>query len=84
MARGVRVFGADPRTHHLLDPRTGESANHYLSVSVIAPRATLADGLSTALYVSAPQKAQLVLRDYPSARAYMVDAAGRVSRPGPI
>lgn len=77
-------LGADPRTHHLLDPRTGESANHYLSVSVIAPRATLADGLSTALYVSAPQKARLVLRDYPSARAYMVDAAGRVSRPGPI
>ena len=76
-------LGPDPRTHHLLDARTGESANHYLSVSVIAPRATLADGLSTALYVSTPQQARLVLRDYPSARAYMVDAAGhRVSLSG--
>lgn len=40
-------FGPDPLIHHLLDPRTGRSANYYASVSVTAPRATLADGLST-------------------------------------
>src|SRR5690606_11770202 len=31
-------FGPDPRIHHLLDPHTGRSAEHYASVSVAAPR----------------------------------------------
>ena len=47
-------FGPDPRLHHLLDPHTGRSANHWLSVSVAAPSATLADGLSTALSILGP------------------------------
>ena len=38
-------FGPDPLVHHLLDPATGRSANHLASVTVAAPRATLADGL---------------------------------------
>ena len=75
-------FGQDARAHHLLDPATGRSANHYLSVSVTAPRATLADGLSTALFVAAPPRAQSILAAYPSARAYVVDASGRVRMDG--
>ena len=35
--------------HHLLDPRTGRSSLHARPVTVVAPRAILADGLSTAL-----------------------------------
>ena len=76
-------FGPDPRLHHLLDPRTGRSANHHAAVSVAAPRATLADGLSTALSVIAPQRAQALLDGYPSTRAYLVDARGRVERISP-
>jgi thiamine biosynthesis lipoprotein len=71
-------LGQDARAHHLLDPATGRSANHYLSVSVRAPRAMLADGLSTALFVAGPSRTQSVLAEYPSARAYLVDASGRV------
>ncbi len=71
-------FGADPRIHHLFDPRTGRSANHYLSVSVTAPRATLADGLSTALSVTPPEAAEALLAGYPSARAFLLDADGRL------
>jgi thiamine biosynthesis lipoprotein len=37
--------------HHLFNPRSGTSPTHYSSVSVFAPSAALADGLSTALYV---------------------------------
>ncbi|MEZ5604712.1 MAG: FAD:protein FMN transferase [Burkholderiaceae bacterium] len=44
----------DPRIHHLFDPGTGRSVNRYLSVSVAAPRAAMADGLSTALSVMPP------------------------------
>lgn len=36
------------RFNHMIDPGSGETGSRYLSVSVIAPTATLADGLSTA------------------------------------
>ncbi len=71
-------FSADPRLHHLLDPHTGRSANHYLSVSVAAPRATLADGLSTTLSVLAPSRAIALLDAYPSVRAYLIDPQGQL------
>lgn len=71
-------LGPDPRINHLLDPHTGRSANHYLSVSVGAPRATLADGLSTTLSVLAPSRADALLDAYPAVRAYLVDAEGQL------
>jgi thiamine biosynthesis lipoprotein len=74
-------FGPDPRVHHLLDPATGRSANYHASVSVAAPRATLADGLSTTLSILPPEGGAKLLAAYPSARAWFVDAAGRVSGP---
>lgn len=77
-------FGSDSRIHHLLDPRTGRSANHTAQVSVAAPRATLADGLSTTLSVVAPAGRTALLADYPSARAWFVDQDGRVTGPGNV
>ena len=74
-------FGPDPLVHHLLDPRTGRSANHYASVSVTAARATLADGLSTTLSIVPPAHRDTLLARYPAARAWFVDAAGRVTDP---
>jgi thiamine biosynthesis lipoprotein len=41
----------DPGVHHLLDPRSGRTAHGVDSVTVVAPRAMLADGLSTAAFV---------------------------------
>ncbi|MFP5407500.1 MAG: FAD:protein FMN transferase, partial [Gammaproteobacteria bacterium] len=72
-------FGPDPLVHHLLDPATGRSANYFASVSVAAPRATLADGLSTALSIVTPSGTDALLAAYPSARAWFVDGAGRVT-----
>ncbi|SFJ48665.1 FAD:protein FMN transferase [Planctomicrobium piriforme] len=45
------------RYGHILDPRTGWPAEGLLSVSVIAPTATLAEALSTAFYVMGLDKA---------------------------
>lgn len=41
--------------HHILDPRTGASANGVASVTVIAPTAMLADALATAAFVLGPE-----------------------------
>lgn len=74
-------FGPDPAIHHLIDPRTGRSANYHASVSVAAPRATLADGLSTTLSILPPEQRAPLLADYPSVRTWFVDEAGRVTGP---
>ena len=47
-------FDASGRHHHLFDPATGRPAPGAGQVSVIAPRTTMADALSTALAVSSP------------------------------
>jgi FAD:protein FMN transferase len=39
------------RYGHVIDPRTGRPAEHVLSATVLAPSATDADALATALYV---------------------------------
>jgi thiamine biosynthesis lipoprotein len=41
-------------SHHILDPRSGASADAVASVTVIAPLAIVADGLATAAFVLGP------------------------------
>jgi FAD:protein FMN transferase len=41
--------------HHLLDARTGSSANHALSATVIADSAMVADGAATAAFILGPR-----------------------------
>lgn len=40
--------------HHIMDPRTGGSAERAISATVLAPTAMLADGLATAAFVLGP------------------------------
>ena len=55
-------FEATGRFHHLFDPFTGTSAHHYLAVSVFAASAMIADALSTALYVTPPERGAAAAR----------------------
>lgn len=52
---GIEVGGR--RYGHLLDPRTGQPAADFGSLTVWAPGALAADALSTALFVLGPQRA---------------------------
>jgi thiamine biosynthesis lipoprotein len=71
---GLRFGHSD--FHHIIDPGTGRSANRLLDVAVIAPRATQADGLSTAIFVAGEEAAPAILRAYPGARASMTRGDG--------
>jgi thiamine biosynthesis lipoprotein len=49
--------------HHLVDPRTGRSADALASVTVLAPTAMAADGLATAAFVLGPDRGRRLLED---------------------
>ena len=59
------VFEPSGHHHHLFDPATGRPAQAAGQVSVIAPRATVADALSTALAVSRPERAAAFAARFP-------------------
>jgi thiamine biosynthesis lipoprotein len=63
-------FEASGRFHHLFDPVTGASANHYIAVSVFASEAIVADALSTALYVTPPERRTTMLTSFPGVSAF--------------
>lgn len=58
------TFEPSGRFHHIFDPATGASAGTLFDVAVIAPRAGMADGLSTAIYVAGEARAPKLLAAY--------------------
>jgi thiamine biosynthesis lipoprotein len=79
-AGSATPFDPSGRHHHLLDPRTGRSRNAFRSVTVMAPRATAADALSTALFLVPCSQAMRLLKAAGPAEALIIDAAGRLER----
>jgi thiamine biosynthesis lipoprotein len=71
------------RYHHLFDPRTGYPAVGCMSVTVVAPTASLADALATAAFVLGPVKGLSLLEGYPGVQGLIVGADGKpVVTPG--
>jgi len=66
------------RYHHILDPRTGCPTRGLTSASVIAPDATLADALSTALMVLGPDRGLTLAEEWPEVEAVLVGEGGTV------
>ena len=69
-------FTADFSQHHILDPRTGCSPPELASVSVVAPTAVMADGLSTALMVMGPARAMKLVSSLDKVDALLIDKSG--------
>lgn len=70
-------FDAGGRFHHLISPRDGRPASAVAAVSVAAPGACDADALSTALFVTPPERMDTLLRAHPTASAVVRLADGR-------
>ena len=70
------TFEPTGRFHHIFDPHTGASANGLVDVAVIGPRATAANGLSTAICVAGEERAPALLAAYPGTRAILTRPDG--------
>lgn len=73
-------FDPTGRHHHLFDRSSGTSARYNLGVTVIAPTATTADALSTALSVMPHGRGLRVLDRFKGARAILTMLDGSVVR----
>jgi thiamine biosynthesis lipoprotein len=60
------------RYSHIIDPRSGECVSGRSSVTVIAPRGIVADGIDTAVSVLGPEKSLAVCERFPGAELMMV------------
>jgi thiamine biosynthesis lipoprotein len=69
---------------HIIDPASAAPAPSRLAISVVAPRATVSDALSTTLLMMSPQDCGGLLAEYSGVSAYWVSANGKVqaSYPG--
>ncbi|RMF97203.1 MAG: FAD:protein FMN transferase [Planctomycetota bacterium] len=67
------------RYGHVIDPRTGYPADHFLSVTVVAPTATEADALATAFFVMQPDEIERYCRSHPEVGALLI-RPGRTPR----
>ncbi len=74
----LATSGTYERGSHILDGRTGETAaSGVASVTVLAPTAMLADGLSTTLFVlGAAEGREFLLKHYPAVAVLWVLADG--------
>jgi FAD:protein FMN transferase len=68
-----RFFIKDGRRyHHILDPATGEPARGARSVTIVANHATIADGLSTGVFVLGPTAGMALIERLPDVEGVIV------------
>ena len=81
VAKRKWMQGETPR-HHLIDPRTGEPAEtDWLSVTVIAPHADMAEVFAKALLIAGPQEAETLAHNAPEISYLAVDRDGKIWGP---
>jgi thiamine biosynthesis lipoprotein len=66
------------RYHHIIDPRTGQSARMVRSATILAPTATQTDGMSKTAFVLGPEKTLEIINRMPEYDAVFICPDGRV------
>lgn len=65
---------AGRKQSHIMDAQTGRGANQLVSVTIIAPNATTADALATAVSVLGPQKGLALIETLPAVETILLPA----------
>lgn len=67
------------RYHHILDPETLQPARECQSVTIIANKGVMADGLDTGIFVMGPEKGMALIESLPDVEGIIVDQEGQIS-----
>ena len=74
-----RYFDEDGvRYHHIINPKTGDSARGVRSVTVIGPDATMTDGLDNAVFILGLERGLALIDATPGYAAVVIDAERNV------
>ncbi|MDD3776701.1 MAG: FAD:protein FMN transferase [Actinomycetota bacterium] len=68
-----RYFDPDKEAHHLIDPRSGFSANQCISATIISTSCMDADALSTSIFVLGPQQGIDLVNSLNGVEALIID-----------
>jgi thiamine biosynthesis lipoprotein len=66
------------RYHHILDPTLGEPARGSRSVTIVADRAVIADGLSTGVFLLGPEAGMALIERLPDVEGVIVSDRNEV------
>lgn len=74
-----RYFDEDGvRYHHILDPRTGDSARGVRSVTIVGPDAVMTEGLTKTVFILGAQKGLEIVESLDDYEAVVIDDQRRV------
>ena len=75
-----RYFDEDgKRFHHIIDPKTGDSARKIRAVTVIAPTATRSDALTKSVFIMGAEEGIRFINTLPDVDAVVVPLDGKVA-----
>lgn len=69
-----RYFDPKKEVAHIIDPRTGYTANKCISSTIIADNATIADILATSVFVLGPEDGIKLVDSLDNVEAFVIDA----------
>ncbi|MDD4323160.1 MAG: FAD:protein FMN transferase [Dehalococcoidales bacterium] len=75
-----RYFSPDKQVSHLLNPLTGFSESNCISVTIITPRAELADALATAVFVMGPAEGISFVNSLDDVECMIIDNDRQIHR----
>ncbi len=75
-----RFFEKDGvRYHHIIDPKTGDSARNSQSVTILADSSVDADALSTSIFILGAEKGMALVNQLPNVSAVIIDQQGKMT-----
>jgi thiamine biosynthesis lipoprotein len=66
------------RYHHIIDPATGEPALGCRSVTIVSGSATIADGLSTGVFIMGPDAGMALIEKLPDVEGVIISSKNEV------
>lgn len=74
-----RYFDPEKEAHHIIDPRTGYSAGECISVTIITESATIADILSTSVFVLGPVEGMELVEQLDNTESLIIDSQRNIT-----